>query len=134
MDKIELAKKLNNLQYQSGDIEDFHNVAKDNNLVIVFGASDDLMEFRGAIYDEVGCYEGGTAFITDGGKLLQNECDNDECPYFKLEEQTSLKIKAVWDKDGYSWIYETDIPHVTFDILEDDEKYCRGIVFSLNDL
>ena len=30
--------------------------AKAAGLVVVFGASDDLMEFRGAIYDEIGCY------------------------------------------------------------------------------
>jgi len=129
----ELAVKLNNLQYQSDDIEDFHNVAKDNNLIIVFGASDDLMEFRGAIYDEVGCYGGGIAYIQDG-VLLQNKCDNDACPYFETEKQISTKIEAVWNQEGYSWIYKTEIPHKTFDILEDEEKYCRGIVFSLADL
>ena len=33
-----------------------------------------------------------------------------------------------------SWSYLTDIPHKTFDIMEDGEIYCRGIVFSLDDL
>ena len=34
----------------------------------------------------------------------------------------------------YAWIYRTEIPHACFDILENGEKYCKGIVFSLNDL
>jgi hypothetical protein len=40
----------------------------------------------------------------------------------------------VWGKDDTSWSYETDIPHATFDVLEDGEVYCRGIVFALADL
>ena len=34
----------------------------------------------------------------------------------------------------YTWVYHTEIPHACFDIVEGNEKYCRGIVFSLNDL
>ena len=43
-------------------------------------------------------------------------------------------MKAVWGEEGYSWTYETAIPHATFEILEDEEKYCRGIVFDIKDL
>ena len=101
--------------------------------MIVFGASDDLMEFRGAVNDEIGAWEGTTAYFTKGG-LLNNECDNEDCPYFKKAQQTAAIIDAKWDTDGYSWVYETTIPHATFDILADGEKYCRGIVFALEDL
>lgn len=38
-------------------------LAKDNGIVIVYGASDDLMEFEGAIYDEGGCFDGGTVYF-----------------------------------------------------------------------
>ena len=34
--------------------------AKENNLVIISGGSDDLVELRGAIYDESGAWDGGT--------------------------------------------------------------------------
>lgn len=107
--------------------------AKADGLVVVFGASDDLMEFRGAIHDEVGCYGGGTAYLTNTG-LLQNDCDNDECPHFAKIKAMAATIKAVWDRDGYSWLYETAIPHTTFEIFEDGETYCRGIVFALADV
>jgi hypothetical protein len=43
-------------------------------------------------------------------------------------------IEAIWGKDGYSWTYKTDIPHATFDIFEDGEKFCRGIVFDIKSL
>jgi hypothetical protein len=130
----ELAKKLNGNEYDKEISIELEQEARRNELVVVFGWSDDNMEFCGAVCDEIPCYSGGIAYIGDGGKLLKNECDNDECPYFELEKQTSLRIEAIWDQEGYSWIYKTDIPHETFDIYEDGEKYCRGIVFSLEDL
>ncbi len=128
-----LAEKLNGRE--CGDevtIEEAKRTA-DCGLVVVYGASDDLMEFRGAIEDEVGCYNGGVAYLTKDG-LLENECENENCPHFARMKQECPTIAAVWDHDGYSWTYSTDIPHATFDILEDGEKYCRGIVFSMEDL
>lgn len=100
-------------------------------LVVVFGASDDLMEFQGAIDDEIGAYEGTAVFITEGG-LLKNECDSEDCPHFAKMQQAAPWIEACWEPgDGLSWAYNTDIPHETFEIVEDGEPYCRGIVFSL---
>ncbi|MNC73376.1 hypothetical protein D3C75_1245610 [compost metagenome] len=104
--------------------------------MIVFGASDDLMEFEGAIRDEFGCYNGGTALVDAEGLLPDRENieDDDELKAFFKREPLAKKIKAVWDKDGFSWIYETDIPHSTFDVLEGEDSYCRGTVFALADL
>lgn len=131
---IEFAEMLNGREYRQEITKEEAAIAKEENLVIVFGASDDLMEFRGAIYEEVGCWDGGEAFIDDMGMLLENKCDDSDCPYFKQEKEHAFKITAVWDSEGYSWIYKTDIPHKTFDILEDGEKYCRGIVFKTTDM
>lgn len=74
--------------------------------VIVFGYSDDNAEFRGVINDEVGCF--------DGGRIYENGDDY---------------IDAVWCDGDYSWTYNTNIAHATFDIYEHGEKYCKGIVF-----
>lgn len=129
----EAASKLDGRQYREEMPEGFAKALKDAGLVAVYGASDDLMEFDGAIHDEVGCYNGGTAYITPTG-LLTNECDNDDCPHFtKLKEKTAT-IKALWDIDGFSWRYATAIPRATFVIKEDDENYCEGIVFALADV
>ena len=45
-------------------------------------------------------------------------------------------ITAVWcdPESGASWSYKTDIPHETFNIYEDGELFCIGIVFSIDDL
>lgn len=44
------------------------------------------------------------------------------------------QIEAIWGKDGISWQYKTDIPHATFNVMEDDEVYCIGIVFDIKEL
>lgn len=139
MNKEELAKELDGNQYRDEVSSELELKAKENGLVIIFGASDDLMEIRGAIDDEIGMYEGGEAYIHNNDIL---RCED---PFDDLDEMIQFlagfgvavcqhKIIAEWDKDDYSWVYSSEIPHASFDILEDDDKYCRGIVIDLKDL
>jgi hypothetical protein len=135
MDAKELADILDGSEYPLSIDKDLEAIAKDSGLVIIYGASDDLMEFGGAIYDEVSCYEGGTAYLGKDG-LLENKCDNEDCPYFAELKKKAITIEAVWGKDP-TWSYVTSIPHETFEIIYEDEEngvYCLGIVFSLSDL
>lgn len=98
-------------------------IAKDNGFVIVYGASDDLMEFDGAVEDEFGCFNGGKAWIC-----------RDRTTYGLITDDCGC-IEALWCKeDDITWTYKTDIPHETFMIYDDGEKYCRGIVFKLEDV
>lgn len=131
----DVAKQLNGSEYgNEGNAKLFADM-KRLGLVAVFGASDDLMEFRGAINDEVGCYDGGEAYVNEHG-LCESKCSHGpDCPYFKMTLKASCKIEAVWcpKSPDCSWIYKTKIPHVTFDIMEDGELYCRGIAFRLAD-
>ena len=129
----EIAEMLDGGEYC--DEVSVHDVkyAKDNGAVIVFGASDDLIEFRGAIDDEAGCYGGGLVYFNRSGEL-RSKCHDLDCPYFDEIKEKASKIEAVWGAEGYSWTYETDIPHETFEILERGIKYCRGIVFLIEDV
>ena len=132
MNAKELAALLNGRQYAKEITKAEAEEAKAAGLVVIFGASDDLMEFRGAIYDEIGAYNGATALLTHTG-LLANEC-GDGCPYAEREAAKGLAVKALWSPgDGYSWKFKTDIPHETFEVVDDGEPYCRGIVFALAD-
>jgi hypothetical protein len=69
----ELAEKLTGIEYPVRIAKELIAQAKASNLVIVYGASDDLMEFEGAIYDEVGVFDGGSARITKSGVLQDFE-------------------------------------------------------------
>jgi hypothetical protein len=112
-------------------------------LVVVFGHSDDNVELRGCINDEVGAYDGTTLRITKSGHLLPdwesvNHDDEDEAQeYFRKKFAGVRTIEAVWcpaGDPGLSWAYETTIPHATFLINEDGGPFCRGIVFHLSDV
>jgi len=135
MTKHELAARLIGREYGSEITTDEDRLAREAGLVVLFGASDDLAEFKGAIYDEVGCYDGGVILLVGGKPYELGVCDCD-CPHAVKADDAALargnKIKAVWcGPEGYSWTYETGIPHATFDVMEDGERYCRGIVFDL---
>jgi hypothetical protein len=131
MDRAQAAAALNGCEYTREGSKVLFSDMKAAGLVAVFGGSDDLMELRGAIYDEIDCYGGGSAFVTPHG--LFEPC-SDECVHSERAKQAASEIKAIWDRDGFSWIYETAIPHETFIVKEDDDTYCRGIVFALADV
>ena len=133
MTRDEAAAALDGNQFCKEGTRELWKDMADAGLVAVFGASDDLMEFRGAIRDEVGAYDGGTAYLTCAG-LIVNDCDDDKCPHFARAKLNAATISAIWDRDGISWQYETEIPHSTFKIKEDKEIYCEGIVFALADV
>lgn len=138
MDVKSLAGQLNNSEYPVRISDDIQRQAKDAGLVIVYGASDDLMEFEGAIYDEVGSCDGATVYV-DGDGIVPDfdSLDKDDKEALKayfVRDGKGKKIEALWcAEDGYSFTYRTEIPHETFEVVEDGEPYCRGIVFRLAD-
>jgi hypothetical protein len=133
MTKEDAAAQLNGCQYGSEGTNALFKAMKAAGLVAVYGASDDLVYFAGAEDDELGASERKVHLFTPAG-LLRNACENDDCPYHAKLKKAAVPIKTVWDRDGISWQYETTIPHVTFDVMEDDCVYCRGIVFALADV
>lgn len=125
MTQKELESNLDGIEYGNlvnfnSDAKEIFERAKENNLVVVFGASDDLMEFRGAIDDESDCYNGGFTYLDKNG-ITEDSFRPD-------------RIDAIWCKNDVAWTYETEIPHETFKVMEDGEVYCIGIVFSIKDL
>ena len=138
MDAKELAAKLNGREYLHEITRGEAELAKASGLVVVYGASDDLIEFRGAIRDEGDCYDSGTVLIDTKGVLPSwdeaSESEESAQEYFERKAKART-ITALWAKEpGYSWTYKTDIPHETFEIVEDGEPYCRGIVFNTGDI
>jgi hypothetical protein len=137
MTREEAAALLNGNEYANEGTRELWAQMKEAGLVAVFGASDDLTEFRGAIYDEAGAGEETDHRLTQKG-LLESECgEGDDCPYFeRFAKSVPVAVKARWCPPGFdgSWLIETPLPHATFDITEDGEVYCRGVVVSVADL
>lgn len=138
MTKETLAALLNGREYGDEITREEEAQARAAGLVAVFGYSDDNAELRGAIHDEVGCGDGGTFMVGKSGVIP--EPDRDELEVLEkfgvldVATKSGRKIKAIWSRGDYSWQYETDIPHATFEIFEEGGKYCRGIVFAIADL
>lgn len=120
MNTKEWAEKLNNIEYPADEIWDMRKEFKEDGVVVVYGASDDLIEFEGAISDEGDCY-------------------NDEVFYLNKEGLTTSYsknyVKVTHPHDGtVQFNYETNIPCEWFNVVEDGELYCKGFVFNINDL
>lgn len=131
------AKLLDGKSYREEIPKNTIAIAKKNGLVIIYGHSDDLMEIEGTIYDEGGCYGGGEFFIDKKGLLPDRDEaeDDDELESWLKRKKKAKKIEAIWCAKGEpAWTYKTDIPHATFNVMDDGEIQCRGIVFNKSDL
>lgn len=128
MTRDELAQKLNGRQYREEITKEEEKEAKNNNLVIIFGASDDLVEFRGVIYDELGIYCGDNLY-----KLFYIKYNGD------VSNDTVgaiAEIKVWFSPDFFdcTWYFDTKVPHSFFYIKEDDRIFCKGIVIDLREI
>lgn len=132
----ELAERLNGREYGSVITRAEQEKAKAAGLVVAYGQSDDQLEFEGAIYDEIGAYEGTTVYIKNGALLTPHYAceDYNECPAWVDYIADAKTLTAVWhDAGNPAWIIKTDIPHENFFIYDDDELFSVGIVFRVED-
>ena len=140
MDRESLAAQFNGEPYPFEPSKDVARRAKDAGLVIVWGNSDDLLEFRGAIHEELGAWRGLRVMLDAQGIIPSRDellfASNDGLIRHANREKTSVEIHAVWcaSRGVPPWTLKTSIPHATFDIMEDGECQSRGIVFRLADV
>ena len=153
--KEQLAAQLDGIEYRDSISEEIWEAAKQNNLVIVHGASDDLIELIGAITEELGIDP--VIRLTKKG-VPESDCEDENCPYFQRWMTTALKrgevreVRVFWggesgnktmDAAKYAelgkptWCFETEMPHACFDMFDtygdDREFFCRGIVIDLDE-
>ena len=134
-----LAGLLDGLQTPIVLSPDLIQRAKTAGLVILFSNGDGVMEFEGAIQDEVEGYNGFNVFIDAAGLVPEfNSIDRDDKnalrQYFQRETYArSLHLLNDVEISG-AWTCKTDIPHEVFNIFAGDALVFRGIVFALADL
>lgn len=127
---------------------------KSAGVVVVTGSSDDLIQFWGAIDEELGCGQ-GTKFRLDAEGVLSpfddvphNEDEMRE--YFRREIAAKTIITAHWcDRahGDYAWSFDIEnplmahFPHETFNLwFPKDERegetghFCKALVFFARDL
>jgi hypothetical protein len=137
----EFAERLNWREYGSELARGESELARQHGLVVAYGASDDLLEFAGAIEDEAGAFGGATVTLDVQGlrpcwDAIKDHASEAEAErFFERRRLPSTTVQAVWhDRGPRSWTIQTDIPHATFLIVEDGEPFCQGIVFRLADV
>ena len=134
----EFAEKINGREYPFYLTKDEQAEAKDSGLFVIYGNSDDLLEIRGLDDDEIGAYDGTTAFLNVDGFLEKPDCDCEWAEkYFEEAKKNSLEVRAQWCPEEYpntSWAIHIDAPHETFHVMEDGDINCIGIVVDVKDV
>lgn len=134
-----LAIMLDETKYPVRLSDEAQATIKTHGLVVIFGASDDLMEAVGAFRDEAGCYEGGKFLLDAEGFLpswedVREEEDEEAAKAYLARKDAAKEITVHKGKDGYHFTYSLDVPHSTFYVEDDGTGYCLGLVFKLADL
>lgn len=125
----EVAEMMNGREYLNELTDAEAEEMKQFGIVAVFGYSDDNVELRGAVDDELAAFEGAEFYITSDG-LFDKPCEY-QCKLYREYLRKAKKITAIFDNKG--WHFETDIPHTEYSINEDGELFCKGIAFYLKD-
>jgi hypothetical protein len=121
-------------------------LAKERGFVVVYGDSDDRIEFEGAIRAEgesnplIKGRPSGILALSEDGKLLDEKSDL----YAEYVKKKRNVIKAFYyGVDGFNWAFETDIPHeifITYDggydeeYADFDDGFARCMVFEVSAL
>ncbi len=147
MNKEEFAKLLSGREYGMEITKDEERIAKESGLIVIFGYSDDNVEFRGVLRDEIGAYEGACFVIAKAGDKVvvsQNpkfyrEIDDLEAialepEIYALNNKNKFEAVSTPSELDCYWLIKTEMPHATFDIFEDCELFCRGVVIEVADL
>lgn len=124
----ELALSLNGHNLEEGFTKYIINLAKNSNLVIVSAIGDDTIVFSGALKDEFDLLHGGQIFL---GK------EDNECISYTRQDvnKTRKKIEVFWDKhSSIKWKFLTLINHSKYDLKKSNKSFCKGFIFSLDNI
>jgi len=131
----EFSEQLNGRIYKHEMTEQEIGLAEENQFVVVLGFSDDTTLLRGAIKASLETRDGGVFYITEEGLFEDCPCD---CIHCQRAREKAYKVSVDFCKGPYVWAYTTDIPHETFDIIDNQPaenlKFCQGMVFDLRQL
>jgi len=121
-----IAHKIDGIEYPARGIREL-DLPK--GVVVAYGMSDDLLEFEGAISDEVGAFNGATVYISEG-KIVSAAV----CPECGRTFGNVICVSANWnDTPGNGepcWTVHVNVPSHPFTIMENGEAFCKGVVFS----
>ena len=122
-------------------------IAAENNLLVLFCRSNDMLEMRGAIHGEEDAAGGGEfALILEGEQFSDDDSDAIQ----RAESNMVMRISDEYDnednprlirvewcrKDGTSWAWEitSNLPRVWFTIWDNGEPFSGALVIDLDEV
>lgn len=127
----DFAAALDGREYKQEITPDEIAAARDAGVVIIYGKSDDTTVLCGAIDAETDTSGGGTIYLTAEDGLFEDcPCD---CIHSRRAKARAKVVDVRFCKGAYVWSYDTDLPHATFEIRDNQPnskniKFCEGIV------
>ncbi len=121
MDIKEFAKSISGKEYGYPQFtKEEIETAKENGFVIAL-RDKNFLEFRGAMDGWI---------LSEGGACFSKE----RIEHINLKSETFPNyIKEIKGSD-IKYVFETKIPHEAFMIYDGGDPYCRGIVFSIDNV
>lgn len=134
----DVAAKLNGREYGS-EVSAVEQIEfKNAGIVVVYGYSDDCVEFEGAVNTEIGIWNAGYIPLLNGVPF-DMDCSTEVikasgCLTLKDVSKRLKHIKAKFGMNG--WEFDAEFPHEKFSIVERecDNPCSEGLVYSLADL
>lgn len=129
--KEEMAVRLHGREYGEEILDGEEAEAADAQLLIVLGASDDLVEFYGAWRDEAG---GPGEVLFDAIGVLpdrDDDWDDAEMLAYLTRKKTAFSLDSEFERDGWEFAFS---PAAKFQIFEEGEVYGEGLVIDLKEL
>ena len=157
----DLAKLLDGNEYRDELYNEYDiniiDICKKNKWVIVYGASDDLIEFNGIINDEDGAWEGTIMKFVKPGDFYKEYEEEDvyhkakDYMFVAIEDKELKEIKSsinnwkdykgtpiiemLWCPAGTDMSWQVNVkgaPVAKFNVMEDDEIYCEAAIIDLS--
>jgi hypothetical protein len=129
MNAKEWADKFDGLSDVDRQLDMFAPGLKQDNMLVICGGSDDLIETYGAMRLEEGAIDGATYYLDRNG-------------LHKYPSENRIRVNIYWcpknDTSGEviaAWLVDVGaIPHAMFKWIEEDEVYCWCAIICLDDL
>ena len=122
-------------------------IAAENNLLVLFCRSNDVLVMRGAIHGEVDAMGGGDfALILEGEQFLDDDSDAIQRAESNMvmlisdeydNEDNPRLIRVEWcreDETPLDWSISSNLSRAWFTIWDDDGPFCEALVIDLDEV
>ena len=129
----EFARLLDGREYGSEMSKEENELAAVNRLFVFLGESDDEFKSRGILNYFFNAVNGIEVTIaktlnTPYWGVIHEEMKVQASAFVKNLKNFTVKAILFPEDPDTTWLITTDVPHATFDIMEDGDLFCRGIV------